>query len=143
MLSITSFAHSLCCRQFIPTLLKACRKGCHEIQAGLEKLTKANRSISSVNDQLFKEIANWKPVSEYMLHSNFGKNLTRVIGGNCGAYTFIMPLPYFLNICLPFFDVLSTERILKQNQNTSEIPRTNSGFRQAHSSGSVRVNSAK
>ena len=55
---------------------------------GLEKLTNANRSISSVNDRLFPEIteiADWKSISEYMLHSNFGKTLTRVIGGNCGA----------------------------------------------------------
>ena len=54
--------------------------------AGLEKLTNAKRSISSVNYWLFPveltEIANWKSMSEYMLHSNFGKTLTRVIGGN-------------------------------------------------------------
>ena len=53
--------------------------------------------------------------------------MTRVIGGNFGAYTFILLLPYFLNICLPFLGILSTERILKQNKNTSEFPRTNSG----------------
>ena len=43
---------------------------------GLEKLTNASRSVSKVDDQLFKvklmEIANWKSRSEYMLH------LTRV-----------------------------------------------------------------
>ena len=47
------------------------------ISAGLEKLTNANRSVSSVNDRLFPvelaEIADWKSMSEYMLHSNFGK----------------------------------------------------------------------
>ena len=45
--------------------------------AGLEKLTNANRSVSSVNDRLFPveltEIADWKSMSEYMLRSNFGK----------------------------------------------------------------------
>ena len=47
---------------------------------GLEKLTNANWSVSSVNDRLFPveltEIADWKSESEYMLHSNFGKALT-------------------------------------------------------------------
>ena len=75
--------------------------------SGLEKLTNANQSISSVNDLLFPvelaEIANWKSMSEYMLHLIFGKTLTKVIGRNFGAYTFILPLPYFLNICLPFW----------------------------------------
>ena len=28
--------------------------------------------------------------------------MTRVIGVNFGAFTFILPLSYFLNICLPF-----------------------------------------
>ena len=46
--------------------------------SGLEKLTNANRSVSSRNDRLFPveltEIADWKSMSEYMLHSNFGKN---------------------------------------------------------------------
>ena len=73
---------------------------------GLEKLTNANRSVSTGNDRLFPveltEIADWKSMSEYMFHSNFGKKMTRVIGGNFGAYTFILLLPYFLNICLPF-----------------------------------------
>ena len=77
--------------------------------SGLEKLTNANRSVSSVNDRLFPvevtEIADWKSMSEYTLHSNFGKALTGVIGGNFGAYTFILPLLCFLNICLSFLDV--------------------------------------
>ena len=93
---------------------------------GLEKLTNANWSVSSVNDRLFlvelTEIADWKSMSEYMFHSNFGKALTWVIGGNFGAYTFILPLPCFLNI---FLDVLSAEKMLKQNKNTSEFPRIN------------------
>ena len=67
----------------------------------VEKLTNANRSVSSVNDRLFPveltETADWKSMSEYMLHSNFGKALTGVIGGNFGAYT------CFLNICLSFW----------------------------------------
>ena len=58
--------------------------------AGLEKLTNANRSVSSVNDQLFPveltEIVDWKSMSEYMLHSNFGK-----LSAGFGAYTFILP----------------------------------------------------
>ena len=77
-----------------------------EFQAGLEKLTNANRSVSTVNNQLFpvelREIGDWKSMPEYMLHSNFGKTLRRVIGGNFGAYTFKLPFPYFLNICRPF-----------------------------------------
>ena len=74
---------------------------------GLEKLTNANRSVCSVSDRLFPveltEIADWKSMSEYMLHSNFGKALTGVIGRNFGAYTFILPLPCLLNICLSFW----------------------------------------
>ena len=77
------------------------------LHPGLEKLTNANWSVSTGNDGLFPvelmEIADWKSMSEYMLHSNFGKILTRDIGGNFGAYTFILPLPFFLNICLPFW----------------------------------------
>ena len=59
---------------------------------GLEKLTNANRSVSSENDWLFPveltEIADWKSMSEYMLYSNFGKALTGVIGGNFCAYIY-------------------------------------------------------
>ena len=100
-------------------------------------MTNANRSVSSVNDRLFPvkltEIAYLTSMSEYRLHSNFGQTLTKVIGGNFGAYTFIFP-----KYLSTFLDVLSRERILKQNKNTSQFPRTNSGqFRQAHSSGSV------
>ena len=106
-------------------------------------MTNDNRSVSSVNDRLFPveltEIADWKSMSEYMLHSNFGKALTGVIGGNFGANTFILPLPCLLNICLSFLGVLSAERILKQNKNASEFPRINwcCFRRQAHSSSSV------
>ena len=44
-----------------------------------------------------------------------------------------------------FLDILSAERIHKQNKNTSEFPRINSCCfrRQAHSSSSVRVQSVK
>ena len=63
--------------------------------AGLEKLTNANRSVSSVNDRLFPveltEIADWKSISEYMLHLNFGKALTGVIG----AYTLYCRFPVY------------------------------------------------
>ena len=118
------------------------------VQAGLEKLTNANRSISTVNDQLFPveltELADWTSMSEYILQTNFGKTLTRVICGNFGAYTFILPLSLFPKHLSTFLDVLSKERILKQNKNSSEFPRTNSGrFRQAHSSGSIQIQSAK
>ena len=86
---------------------------------GLEKLTNANQSVSSVNDRLFPveltEIADWMSMSEYMLHSNFGKALTGDVGGNFGEYTFVLPIPCFLSICI-FLDVLSVERILKQNK---------------------------
>ena len=86
--------------------------------AGLEKLTNANRFVSTVNDRLLPvkltEIADWTSLlSEYMLHSNFEQTLTRVIGRNFGANTFILPLslfPEYLSISL---DVLSTERKLK------------------------------
>ena len=92
---------------------------------GLEKLTNDNRSVSAVNDQLFPveltEIADWTSMSEYMLHSNFGQTLTRVIGINFGVYTFILPLSSFPEYLSTFLDV----RILKQNKNTSEFPQTN------------------
>ena len=104
--------------------------------------------ISTVNDRQFPveltEIADWTSMSEYMLHSNFGQTLTRVFGGNFGAYTFILPRCLFPKYLSTFLDVLSTEGILKQNKTTLEFPRTNSGpFRQAHSSGSIRIQSAK
>ena len=106
---------------------------------GLEKLTNASPSVSSVNDRLFpvelREIAVWKSISEYMLHSNFGKALTGVI---CIAASLF---PKCRSI---FLDVLSAERILKQNKHTSEFPRINSCcFQQAHSRSSVGVLSAK
>ena len=83
-------------------------------------------------------------MSEYILHSNFEQTLTRVIGGNFGAYTFTLLLSLFPKYLSTFLDVLSTERILKQNKITSEFPRTISGpFRQAHSSGSIRIQSVK
>ena len=79
----------------------------HSYTPGLEKLTNLNRSVISVNDQLFPvevtEIADKKSMSEYILHSIFGKDFSGVIGGNFGAYTFILPLPCLLNICLSFW----------------------------------------
>ena len=72
-------------------------------------------------------IPDWMSKSEYMLHSNFGQTFTKVIGRNFGAYTFILPLSLFPKYLSTFLDVLSTERILKQNKNTSEFPVTNSG----------------
>ena len=61
--------------------------------SGLEKLTNANRSVSSVYDRLFPveltEIADGKSISEYMLHSNFGKAFLGVIGGNFGVLVHI------------------------------------------------------
>ena len=51
----------------------------------------------------------------------------------------------FTKYLIIFLDVLSAERKLKQNKNTSEFPRINSCCfrRQAHSSSSVRVQSVK
>ena len=68
-------------------------------------------------------------MSEYMVHSNFGQTFTRVISGNFGAYTFILPLSLFSKYLSTFLDVLSREIILKQNKTTgtSEFPQTNSG----------------
>ena len=101
------------------------------LQPGLEKLTNANRSVSTVNDRLFPveltEKADWASLSGYMLRSNFGQTLTRVIGRNFGAYAFILPLSLFPEYLSTFLDVLSTERKLKQNKNNLEFPRTNSG----------------
>ena len=77
-------------------------------------------------------------MSQYMLHSSFGQTLTKVIGGNFGACTFILTLSLFPKYLSTFLDALSTERILKQNKNTLEFRQTNSGqFRQADSSGSI------
>ena len=88
--------------------------------AGLEKLTNANQSVSTVNDQLFPveltEIDDWTSMSKYMLPSNFGQTLPRVISGNFGAYTFILPLSLFPKYLSTFWDVLSMERILKQKK---------------------------
>ena len=81
------------------------------------KLTNADRSVSSVNDPLFPveltEIADWKSMSEYMLH--FGKALTGVIGGNFGAYLYIA-VSLFTKYLSIFLDVLSAARLLKQNK---------------------------
>ena len=80
-------------------------------QPGLEKLTNANQSVSTVNDRLFPvklmEIADWTSRSEYILHSNSGQTLTKVIGGNFGVYTFIFPLSLFREYLSTFLDVLS------------------------------------
>ena len=80
-------------------------------------------------------------MSEYVTFE-FRKSLDRGYGGNFGAYTFIMPLPCFLNI---FLDVLSAERILKQNKNTLEFPRINTLFSTSplETRSSVQVQSAK
>ena len=114
-------------------------------ESGLEKLTNANRSVSTGNDRLFPveltEIADWKYMSEYMLHLNFGKKLTRVNGGNFDAYI-ILPLPYFLNICLPFWmfyqpkEYLNKIKILWNFREQTQVVF-------AHSSGSILVQSAK
>ena len=75
-----------------------------EVIKGLEKLTNANLSVSTGNAISGRTYGNSRlEVYVGMLHSNFGKKMTRAIGGNFGAYTFILPLPYFLNICLPFW----------------------------------------
>ena len=117
------------------------------VLAGLEKLTNLNRSVSTVNDRLFPveltEIADWKSMSEYMLHSKFGKAFSGVIGGNLVHIPLDCRFPvYQISI---FLDVLSAENVFKQNKNTSEFPRLNSCCfrRQVHSSSTVRVEAAK
>ena len=51
------------------------------------------------NDRLFPknlwQIANWKAISNYMLHSNICE---KGIGGNIGAHTFKMPRSYQVTI---------------------------------------------
>ena len=74
------------------------------------------------------EIAERTSVRIYVTFA-FRTNLNKWGGnvGNPGAYTFILPLSLFSKYLSTFLDVLSMERILKQNKNTSEYPRTNSG----------------
>ena len=131
-----------------------CPKKCDTYTTGLEKLTNANRSVSSVNDRLFPveltEIADWKSMSEYMLHSNyvtfeFRKSLDRGYQRECWCTYLYIAVSLFTKYLSIFLDVLSAESLLKQNKNTSEFPRINSCcFRgQAHSSSSVRVQPAK
>ena len=98
--------------------------------------------VSTVNDRLFPaeltEIAEWTSMSEYMLHSNFGQSLTLVIGGNLGTYTFILPLSLFSKYLSTVLDVCFQR---KEYLNKIKILRN---FReQAHSSGSIRIQSAK
>ena len=58
----------------------------HTSGAGLEKLTNANRSVSTVNDRLFQveltEIADWTSMSEYIyvtfeFRTNLDKRIIR------------------------------------------------------------------
>ena len=120
---------------------------CGTVRSRAREIDKCNRSISSVSDRLFPvkltEIADWMSISEYMLHSNFGKALIYRREFWC-IYLYIAA-SLFTKYLSIFWDVLSAERILKQNKNTSEFPRINSCYfrRQAHSSSSVRVQSAK
>ena len=115
----------------------------HIFGPGLEKLTNANRSVSSVNDHLFPveltELADLKSMSEYMLYLNFGKALTGVIGGNFGAYTFTLPIPYFQNICLSFWMFYQQKEYLNKIIIFRNFREETRFFRQAHYSSSVRV----
>ena len=67
----------------------------HRSISGLEKLKNANQSVNTVNDQLFTveltEIADCPNIC----FIRFRTNLTRVIGGNFGVYTFTLPLSLF------------------------------------------------
>ena len=80
-------------------------------------MTNANRSVSSVNDRLFPveltEIADWKYMSEYMLHSNFGKALAGYRREFWCIYLYIAAslFPKYLSI---FLDVLLVERYLNK-----------------------------
>ena len=86
--------------------------------------------------EMIDEIDDWKFMSEYMLHSNFGKKLTRVIGGNFGAYTFILPLPYFLSIYLPFWMFYQQKKYLNKIKILRNF-RKQTQVVSAHSRGSV------
>ena len=118
------------------------------LRSGLEKLTNANWSVSSVNDRLFPveltEIADWKSMYVYVTFE-FRKALTGVIGGNFGANTFILPPPCLLNICLSFWVFYRRKEYFNKIKILPNFPRINSCCfrRQANSSSSVRVQSAK
>ena len=71
------------------------------------------------------EIADWKSMSEYMLHSNFGKELDKGHRREFWCIYLYIAASLFPKYLSTFLDVLSMERILKQNKNTSEFPRTN------------------
>ena len=117
--------------------------------SGLEKLTNANRSVCSVSDRLFPveltEIADWNSMSEYYVTFEFRKSLDRGYRREFWCIYLCIAASLFTKYLSIFLDVLSAERILKQNKNTSEFPRINSCCfrRQAHSSSSVRVQSVK
>ena len=89
---------------------------CNTCTTGLEKLTNANRSVCSVSDRLFPveltEIADWKSMSEYMLHSNFGKALTRGYRREFWCIYLYIAASLFTKYLSIFLDVLSAERIL-------------------------------
>ena len=123
--------------------LRVCTK------AGLEKLTNANRSVSTVNDRLFQvelaEIADWTSLSEYMLGSNFGQTLIRVIGWNFGAYTFILPFSLFPKYLSTFLVVLSMEKNLnkiKIIRNYRELTRVDFEWLYSNSVSEVVLNAA-
>ena len=66
-------------------------------------------------------------MSEYMLHSNFGKKIDKGHQWEFWCIYLYIAASLFPKYLSTFLDVLSTERILKHNKNTSEFPRTNSG----------------
>ena len=66
-------------------------------------------------------------MSEYMLHSNFGKKLDKGHRRKFWCINLYIAVSLFPKYLSTFLDLLSTERILQQNKNTSEFPRTNSG----------------
>ena len=97
--------------------------------SGLEKLTNANQSICSVNDRLFPvelaEIANW--YVRIHVTFDFRKNLDKGHRQKFWCIYLYIATSLFPKYLSTFLDVLSTDRILKQNKNTSEFLRTNSG----------------
>ena len=109
-------------------------------------MTNVNRSVSTGNDRLFPveltEIADWKSMSEYMLHSNFLKKIDKGHGREFWCIYLYIAASLFPKYLSTILDVDQRKEYLnkiKILQNFRE--QTQVVF--AHSSGSVRVQSAK
>ena len=71
---------------------------------------------SVVNDRLFPveltEIADWRSMSEYVVHSNFGKNLDK--GHRREFRCKYLYIAASLNVCLPFWMFYQWKEYLKK-----------------------------